>query len=142
MTWNSGGSFIHRFGEWPGSQIPDKFFCFNNVLHTVFPAAAGETDDRWPIVKAVEEAVGGEIALPCAIERSDPADGARPDDGIQRVVRQAVAFGRLIEVHRAPESEIRRYPDSLIYRAAVNGYLTRLLKGDCHESRKAGVAPA
>ena len=50
------------------------------------------------IAKTVEEAVGRKIDVALGVPRRDPADRARPDDGIEGIVPEAVAVLRFVEV--------------------------------------------
>ena len=105
-----GRGFVHRDRQRAGGQVPDELFRLSDILHAIFPTAAGKTNNGWPIVKAVEKTVGGEVTLAAVINGSYPADGPRPDNSVQRVVRQPVSVRRLVEVHTIPvtKKEISR----------------------------------
>ena len=62
-------------------------------------AGRGEHHLRRHIGDRVEKAVGRQVVAPVRVTARDPADGARRDDGVERVVRQAVAvFGAVKHV--------------------------------------------
>ncbi|MNT42083.1 hypothetical protein D3C72_1784820 [compost metagenome] len=62
-----GGGFIHRLRQFDRCQIPDEFAGLDNVLHAVFPAITGETNDRRVIIEEIKKTVGGKIQSPFAV---------------------------------------------------------------------------
>src|SRR5690606_9906641 len=96
-----GRGLIHRLCQIARRQVPDKLPRLDNVTHAVFPAITGKTDNRRTVVEAVKEAIRREIQLTGLIARSDPADRTWANNGIQRVMRQAVPLRWLIKVHVA-----------------------------------------
>ena len=87
-----GGALIHGFCQRTRRQVPDELAGFTDILHAVFPAAAGKTNDWRMVVKTVKETIGRQIALAAGALRADPANWARADDGIERIVRQTVSL--------------------------------------------------
>ncbi len=96
-----GGAFVHRFRQRTRGQIPDKHLAFADVLHAVFPAAAGKADDRRLVIKTVKKAVRRKIILAAAAPGADPANRTRTDNGVQRIVGQAVSGPGLVAVAMA-----------------------------------------
>src|SRR5262249_15338836 len=69
-----------------------------HVLNRILPGGRGEADDRRHVAEAVEEAVGCEIDVALGPTRGDPADRPRRDDGVERIVLQAMAVLGLVKV--------------------------------------------
>ena len=95
------GGLIHRMREIARCQVPDKLPGFHNITHAVLPAVAGKADDRRAVVKAAEETVRCKVQLTGLVARGDPAYRTWTNNGVQRVMRQAVSLRRLIEVHNS-----------------------------------------
>src|ERR1700722_3656325 len=89
---------VHLRRQIPGGEIPDELAGLLDVLDAVLPRGRGEPDDRRDIIEAVEEAVGREIDVAFGVARRDPADWTRGDDGIERIVLEAMAVDRLVIV--------------------------------------------
>src|SRR5476649_764333 len=83
---------------WPGRQVPGELAGLLDVVQAVFAPDAGKTNDRRNVVERIEEAVGRQVQVTIGILRRNPADGARADDGVERVMGQAVAVGGFVEV--------------------------------------------
>ena len=89
---HGGAALVHGFGQRMRGEVPHKLTVLFDVGERVFASDARETDDRRRVVERVEEAVRREIEHTGVAARGDPADGAGPDDGVERIVRQAVAL--------------------------------------------------
>src|SRR5476649_1875374 len=83
---------------WPGRQVPGELAGLLDVVQAVFAPDAGKTNDRRNVVERIEEAVGRQVQVTIGILRRNPADGARADDGVERVMGQAVAVGGFVVV--------------------------------------------
>src|SRR5450830_242514 len=89
--WANGGtSGIHCLSQRPSGQVPGKLACRRYVADAVFPANAGKTNNRGLVIERVEEAVRRKVDDAFFADRGDPADGARTDNGVKRIVIQAV----------------------------------------------------
>ena len=93
------GGRVHPVAQRIGGHAPDEFAGLDGEAGRVLHALAGEADDLRPAVEAVEVAVGREIQLSRLAHRRDPADRARHDHALERIVRKqhAVALLRLEE---------------------------------------------
>jgi hypothetical protein len=91
MVGNHRRGGVHGQRQRPGRQVPHELARLLDIAHRVLPARAGKSDDRRLVVEGVEEAVGREIAHARGADRRDPADRSRRDDGVQRIVPQAMA---------------------------------------------------
>ncbi len=108
---HGGAARVHPLDERPRRQVPDELAGRLDVAHGVLVADAGEADDRRRVVERVEEAVRREVQRAVRRARRDPADRPRPDDRVERVVRQAVAVLRLVGmevVHQRRRVDVRR----------------------------------
>lgn len=92
------GGAVHLLGERLAGQIPDEFASGLDVGDAVFAAFAAEADDRRGAGECAEETVGREVQRAVGGAGGNPADQARSDDGLERVVRKAVAGGGVVEV--------------------------------------------
>src|SRR5207248_5369080 len=68
------------------------------VLDAIFPGRRGEADDRRHVAEAVEETIRRKIDIAFGAARRNPADRARSDDGVERIVLEAVAVPGFVEV--------------------------------------------
>src|SRR3954470_15425307 len=89
---------VHLLRQIHGGEIPDELAAFLDVLDAVLPRGRGKADDRRMVAKAVEKTVGREVDVALGIARGDPADRTRRDDGVERIVPEAVAVPRFVEV--------------------------------------------
>ncbi|MPL75507.1 hypothetical protein SDC9_21331 [bioreactor metagenome] len=94
---------VHRPDQLGGDEVDAEHPAFADLCEAVLGVAAvgfrrgrGEDHLRRGIGDGVEEGIGGEIVAKGAARR-DPADRARRDDRIERVVRQAVTIGGAVE---------------------------------------------
>jgi hypothetical protein len=92
------GGRVHVLGKIHGGEIPHEFAGLLDVLDRVLPVGGGEADDRRHVSERVEEAVGRQIDVALGVARGDPADRPRRDDGVERIVLEAVALGGLVLV--------------------------------------------
>lgn len=60
------------------------------LVDTDFGLGGGEHDHRRGVSDAIEEGVGREVDLAVVVDRGDPADGARSNEGVEWVVGEAV----------------------------------------------------
>src|SRR5258708_35579555 len=90
---------VHLLRQILGREIPDELFRLLDIADAVLPGGRGKADDRRVIAEAVEETVGREGDVAIGVAGRNPADRARGDDGIEGIVLEAVAVGRLVIVH-------------------------------------------
>ena len=81
-----------------GGQVPGELTGLLNIGHAVLVAHAGEADDRRGVIEGVEETVRRQVQHPIAAARRNPADRPGRYQSVERVVGQAMAFRRSIEV--------------------------------------------
>src|SRR6266849_1973550 len=83
------------------------------------------------VIEPVEKAIGRQIYVAHGIARRDPADRARRDDGIERIVLEAVAARRLVVVQILFNHA--RHPLPVIARSAATKQSHIALRGgmDC-----------
>jgi len=82
-----------------GGKVPHELTGLLDIVQAVFAPDAAEANDRRHVVEGVEEAVRRKIELAMGVLRRNPANGTRADDGVERIVRQPVTFGRLVEMN-------------------------------------------
>ena len=101
---------VHRLAQIPGRKAADEFAGLLDEGDRILVAFAGEHHHRRAAVDAVEIGIGREIDLAGFAHRGDPADRPRRDDGLERIVRQAVVFLARVVEHLAPVSKIPSRP--------------------------------
>ena len=89
-------ALVHRLRQRPRRQVPDELAGLLAVAQRVLRRRAGEADDRRHVVECVEEAVRRQIDAAIPPLGRHPADRPRRDDGVERVMRQAMAQPRLV----------------------------------------------
>ncbi len=89
------GGLVHLRGQRFGGEVPHERTGFACVAQRVLRAGAGKTEDGWCVGERIEEAVRREIEDAVGAARGDPADGARADDRVEGIVREAVTLRRL-----------------------------------------------
>ena len=87
VRWNRRAGLIHLLSQRASDQIPNKSFRLFNVAKGVFVAVAGKANDGRDIIKTVKEAVRCQIDLSSRALGRNPTNGARPNDGVEGVVR-------------------------------------------------------
>ena len=90
---------VHGVGQRARGQVPGELAGLLDVAHRVLVANAGEANNGRGVIEGVEKTVRRQVECALRIARRDPANRSWPDDGVEGVVRQAVAVDRLIPVH-------------------------------------------
>src|SRR5579872_6500597 len=92
------GGRVHLLCQILGRKIPDELAGLLDIGDAVLPGGRGKADDRRHVTEAVEEAVRRQIDVAFGVSRGNPADRTRRDDGIERVVLEAMAVLGLVKV--------------------------------------------
>ena len=88
---------VHLRRQLPADQVDDELAAVARECDAVLLAARGEPHQKRMRRERVEERIGRQVDLACAIPGRDPADRPRRHDRLERIVRQAVAVLRLVE---------------------------------------------
>lgn len=95
---HGGGGGVHRLSEGSGRHVPDELAGCLDVGDAVLGTAGGKGDHRRRVAHRVEEAVRRKVGDTAGAQRGDPPDRTRRDNGLERIMRQPVTGGGLVEV--------------------------------------------
>ncbi|MNT30790.1 hypothetical protein D3C72_1666000 [compost metagenome] len=94
---------IHPVHQVAADEIGGEDAGFLDIAQAVLPAAGREHDQLRPVRDRVEEGIGREVHGTVPALRANPADRPRRDDGLERIMRQAVLVGvRGVEHQTSP----------------------------------------
>ena len=96
---HAGAAGVHGLRKRQGGKVPHELARGTCVAQAVFFRNAGKTDNWGRVIERSEEAVGRQVAAAVFVAGGNPANRAGSDNGVKRIVRQAMAVARFIEMN-------------------------------------------